>query len=163
MVVGNTNNSYGRSIVRKYKTDKRIFFSGALFDQDIVHTLRKNASLYFHGHSVGGTNPSLLEAMASKILIAAHDNAFNKAILQQDAFYFSTGEDVKKIIESYTCKKNGDQIANNFRKIEEQYNWDKVIDHYDEFISHCHKKYLTRKISYKGSYGNLELGMRNSE
>ena len=44
--------------------------------------------MYFHGHSVGGTNPSLLEAMASEDLIAAHNNPFNKSVLHSDAFYF---------------------------------------------------------------------------
>ncbi|HEX6332914.1 MAG TPA: DUF1972 domain-containing protein, partial [Flavisolibacter sp.] len=77
IVTGNTGTRYGRRMLRKYSHDSRIIFTGPLFDQDELHTLRANAAVYFHGHSVGGTNPSLLEAMASRVFIAAHDNAFN--------------------------------------------------------------------------------------
>lgn len=56
-------------------------------------------TLYFHGHSVGGTNPSLLEAMACAGTIAAHNNLFNAAVLENAACYFSSAEDVTRILE----------------------------------------------------------------
>ena len=87
LVIGNIATRYGRTITSRYAADKRIIFAGSLFDQDLVHTLRKNAILYFHGHSVGGTNPSLLEAMASRTAVVAYVLFFAYSLL---AFLFMT-------------------------------------------------------------------------
>ena len=58
----------------------KIFFVGGIYDPESLNMLRQNCKAYIHGHSVGGTNPSLLEAMISKNLIIAHDNVFNKEV-----------------------------------------------------------------------------------
>lgn len=63
---------------------------GGIYNLEHLNNLRYYSKLYFHGHSVGGTNPSLLEAMASQALIAAHNNDFNKGVLKENAFYFQT-------------------------------------------------------------------------
>jgi hypothetical protein len=81
VVIGNTTNRYGRSLKAKYKSDERIIFLGGLFNEIKVQTLTTFCRLYFHGHSVGGTNPSLLDAMAAKAPIAIHNNVFNDAII----------------------------------------------------------------------------------
>ena len=157
MVIGNTTNSYGKLMIKKYGADKRIIFTGPLFDQDIVDTLRKNAIIYFHGHSVGGTNPSLLEAMASKTLIAAHSNRFNKEILKDNAFYFSSSDEVQELIEMPSDMQEKTWIENNFNEIKDQFNWQKIIDQYDEFLSNCQKKNLRQgKISHKHVYEQTE-------
>jgi hypothetical protein len=97
IIIGNTQNKYGQFLFRKYATSS-IRFPGAVYNTVSVDALRHFSTLYFHGHSVGGTNPSLLEAMACRCNIAAHDNVFNKAILGTDASYFSTADDVKKVL-----------------------------------------------------------------
>jgi len=79
VVIGNATNKFGKYLVDKFKTDERIIFAGSIFDEKKIQMLRAEACLYFHGHSVGGTNPSLLEAMAGGVLIVAHDNPFNRA------------------------------------------------------------------------------------
>src|SRR5262249_53583110 len=63
LVVGNTGNRFGQYLVKKFEGDHRIRFAGAIYDAKVVHTLKVYSTLYFHGHTVGGTNPSLLEAM----------------------------------------------------------------------------------------------------
>jgi glycosyltransferase involved in cell wall biosynthesis len=140
IVVGNTGNSYGRRLVKKYRKDRRIKFLNALFDQEAIHTLRQNCCLYFHGHSVGGTNPSLLEAMADRVLIAAHDNDFNRSVLDADAFYFSNAADIERLVASHPVPTHDTMIANNYEKIELIYNWKAVIDHYDKFLCSCFEK-----------------------
>jgi hypothetical protein len=93
--------------------------------------------LYFHGHSTGGTNPSLLEAMASKALIAAHDNAFNRQVLGKDALYFSDAKDITALVD-----KIPDEICeecmtrHNQEKIRDVFNWPGIIAHYERFILH---------------------------
>ena len=98
--------------------------------------MRKFSNLYFHGHTVGGTNPSLLEAMGSQSLICANNNEFNSAILGQDAFYFKNKEDVANILN--INKKNYEVfIENNIRKIKNIYEWDNIIDQYEKFLLSC--------------------------
>ncbi|MBD0278036.1 MAG: glycosyltransferase, partial [Flavisolibacter sp.] len=135
IVVGRTNTTFGKYVVTKYASDERIKFLGGLFDQMVVHTLRANALLYFHGHSVGGTNPSLLQAMASGALIAAHANDFNKAVLENHAFYFKNSTDIKTLVENSTgCERKEELKTANYQKIKQLYNWENIVSAYEEFI-----------------------------
>ena len=139
VIVSNTNNSYGRKLLNKFKNDDRVIFAGAIFDPILIRTLRSNCAAYFHGHSVGGTNPSLLEAMADKTLIIAHDNPFNKAVLGDDAYYFIDPADIKELIErTDLIEKSKTKIELNFQKINSIYNWEKVTDHYEAFIKQAY-------------------------
>jgi glycosyltransferase involved in cell wall biosynthesis len=138
IVVGNATNKFGRKMQQKFGARKKISFIGSLFDQQQLHSLKAFCSLYFHGHSVGGTNPSLLEAMASRCPVAAHDNPFNKAVLGVDGTFFSNAADVQKIIS--TPVGDGAQqewINNNLEKINRQYNWPAIIDQYANYINEC--------------------------
>lgn len=140
VVVGNLSNSFGKKMAEKYRIDKRISFTGGIFEQTNIYTLRKYCKLYFHGHSVGGTNPSLLEAMASGALIAAHDNEFNRAILKDDAFYFRSEDDVKGLIDTNRQpEKETTMICNNLKKIKEHFNWPSVVDAYEAVMIECYK------------------------
>jgi glycosyltransferase involved in cell wall biosynthesis len=109
--------------------------------------LQNNSYLYFHGHSVGGTNPSLLEAMASEALIAAHNNPFNKSVLNTDAFYFNNANDVRQLVENvqhHAPEKA--MVKNNLHKIRYQFNWEKIIDEYEAFIIECYTHLNYEKI-----------------
>src|SRR5438128_707779 len=86
---GRDQNKFGRYLKKKYEGDM-VSFLGAVYDLSLLNNLRYYSRLYFHGHSVGGTNPSLLEAMAARALIVANDNVFNRAVLRHDALYFAS-------------------------------------------------------------------------
>ncbi|GAC1311626.1 MAG: glycosyltransferase family 1 protein [Mucilaginibacter sp.] len=138
-VLGDTGNRFGKFITHKFQNDERIQFKGSIFDTGKVRALQNNSYLYFHGHSVGGTNPSLLEAMASEALIAAHNNPFNKSVLHADAFYFSNADEVRSLVETVQRKEpERTMVSNNLHKIKYQFNWEKIIDQYEEFILECH-------------------------
>jgi glycosyltransferase involved in cell wall biosynthesis len=139
IVIGNTGNHFGKYIFNKFRNDGRILFLGAIYNFQITHTLKASSHLYFHGHSVGGTNPSLLEAMASRALIAAFENDFNRAILNDDGYYFKTVNDVQQLIDQ-TNRNNKEEkmICNNLTKIRDEYNWQNIIDQYENFIIECH-------------------------
>jgi glycosyltransferase involved in cell wall biosynthesis len=146
-VLGDTGNRFGKYITHKFKNDERIQFKGSIFDNTAVRSLQNNSHLYFHGHSVGGTNPSLLEAMASEALIAAHDNPFNKSVLSSDAFYFNNAAEVRNLVEN--VKRHDTEktmVKNNLHKIQYQFNWEKIIDEYEEFIMECHYARSLEKI-----------------
>lgn len=134
LVVGKTENKFGKYLEEKYKSIKNIQFLGGIFDIEVLNNLRLYSGLYFHGHSVGGTNPSLLEAMSSKALIAAHGNIFNKSILGDDALYFENDDDVSKILTDDIAGYRADYIQNNIQKIETLYTWDKIIDDYEKLF-----------------------------
>lgn len=139
LVIGNTKNNYGQQLMQKYITSSAIHFAGAIFDQHKLDSLRAFCKLYFHGHSVGGTNPSLLEAMASGSIIAAHKNEFNEAVLGNDACYFLTHTDVSRIILSEIPGDIKNQWMNAQKnKIKEFYNWQHITDLYETFILQCY-------------------------
>ena len=140
-VLGDTGNRFGKFITNRFANDDRIQFKGAIFDTPKVRWLQNNSYLYFHGHSVGGTNPSLLEAMGSEALIAAHNNPFNKSVLSTDAYYFSNAAEVTQIVQNVQRKSHEKtMVSNNLHKIQCQFNWERVIDEYEEFIVESYNK-----------------------
>jgi glycosyltransferase involved in cell wall biosynthesis len=146
-VLGDTGNRFGKYITHRFRNDSRIQFKGSIFDNAVVRSLQNNSYLYFHGHSVGGTNPSLLEAMASEALIAAHNNPFNKSVLQSDAFYFDNAAEVRRLVENVQRHDTErTMVKNNLHKIQYQFNWEKVIDEYEEFILECYHAHTLERI-----------------
>ena len=107
IIIGNPTNQFGAYLQNKFHNDQRIIFLGALYDKAKLHSLKAFSALYFHGHSAGGTNPSLLEAMASGALIAANNNEFNVSLLQKDAYYFLDADEVKTLVEEVTHGPKG--------------------------------------------------------
>ena len=128
IIIGGVQNKFGKYLLSQYASEN-IRFWGAVYDIDLLNSLRYFSNIYFHGHSVGGTNPSLLEAMASSALIASHDNVFNKSILGNDAFYFSSENEIKEILQNFTKKEDFLlNIEENIKKIENDFSWSHIID-----------------------------------
>ena len=133
IIVGKLNR-FGKAWAKKYATEK-IKFLGAVYDKNLLNNLRYFSKLHFHGHSVGGTNPSLLEAMACGCPIAAHDNIFNKAILGNDADFFSSMDEIANLLN----KKKGEaekkeRQENNLHKIRAIYNPEKIVHDYESLL-----------------------------
>jgi len=134
VLIGSAQNKFGRYIKSTYN-NPRIKFLGTIYDIDQLNNLRHYCKLYFHGHSVGGTNPSLLEAMASKSLICAHKNEFNQAVLNNDAVYFLDEDDITSIIEvQLNIEQREKNISKNLKKIETIYTWKSVFDSYENLM-----------------------------
>lgn len=135
LVVGNHMTKYGEKLKTKYAHNQTIRFIGGIYDINILNNLRYFSKLYFHGHTVGGTNPSLLEAMGSGAYICANDNLFNRAILEEDACYFTSAIDVRNALEKYDSSNRNKVIQNNFTKVRELYNWDRIVSQYEELFN----------------------------
>jgi len=89
VVLGNydpKDNDYHRQVLEA--GDSNILFLGAIYDKEIVSTLRYHAKVYIHGHTVGGTNPSLIEAMAAGNPVIAHGNVFNQWVVGDGGIFF---------------------------------------------------------------------------
>jgi glycosyltransferase involved in cell wall biosynthesis len=87
---------YQRSVLNA--AGPEVKFLGAIFERDIVKALRFHALAYFHGHRVGGTNPSLVESLAAGNAVIAHDNRFTRWVAGDGAQYFSSVEDIDRIL-----------------------------------------------------------------
>jgi glycosyltransferase involved in cell wall biosynthesis len=132
LVVGNMKNKYGNYIRSRYQ-QPGITFTGAIYDQVLLNNLRYHSLLYFHGHSAGGTNPSLLEAMACSCTIAAHNNVFNKSVLLEDADYFSDSTAITSLIlVPPDLHKQAERKAANLQRISTIYSPEKIINSYEE-------------------------------
>lgn len=130
LVGNNKHTSFGEKMYAQYASDKRIKFMGAIYNQDDLNNLRYYSNLYYHGHSVGGTNPSLLEAMGSSALICYHNNDFNKAIVGVDGYSFDNVLMLKDQIEKVQKVNDSLLIENNTKKIQTIYKWDLIIEQY---------------------------------
>ncbi|MGN6567710.1 MAG: DUF1972 domain-containing protein [Flavipsychrobacter sp.] len=134
LIIGDyAHTAFGRKTFKEFSSYSHIHFLGAEFDIIKLNVLRSNCRLYIHGHSVGGTNPSLLEAMSCNALICAHDNIFNRHVLGNDAFYFKSEHDITELLKISVDRHNYLQwISNNRNKIATEYSWSKIIDKIEE-------------------------------
>lgn len=130
VIVGNSNN-YKQMLVKKYLVKDKIRFLDAIYEKSKINSLRHYCRFYLHGHSVGGTNPSLLEAMACSCPIIAHKNQFNESVLGNDADYFSSSEELAKLLTEQNILVKSERIVSNLAKIEKHYNWEKITDEYE--------------------------------
>lgn len=97
--VGNWERSdYGKCLKEKYSGFSNIHLLDPVYEPHTVNWLRSNASLYVHGHSAGGTNPSLVEAMNLGLSVLAFDCVYNRATTEEKALYWKTSDDIVRII-----------------------------------------------------------------
>ena len=138
LVIGKHNdNQFGAYLKDKFKAHTNIRFIGGVYDINHLNNLRYYSNLYFHGHSVGGTNPSLLEAMASNILIVANNNKFNKAILNDNAFYFDNSKDVEKALLEIKKLDYTHKTDNCLNDINTKFSWNYINEKYLNYLKSC--------------------------
>ncbi len=113
--------------------DPRIRFLGALWDQQQLDQLYANARLYLHGHSVGGTNPSLLRAMGAGSAVAAFNVEFNRDVIGPGARLFSDADEVAQLIEAAETDHDGALAYGSAcrSRVARHYRWDQVADGYE--------------------------------
>ena len=118
--MGNWSNSvYGLSLKQKYKNKENIILVEAIYDQNILNVFRSNCYVYIHGHSAGGTNPSLVEAMNLSLPIIAYDCNFNRYTTENNCIYFSSSKDLKYKL-SLTQKSNLKKLKENEKHCKEK-------------------------------------------
>jgi glycosyltransferase involved in cell wall biosynthesis len=128
---------YHRAVVDAASDE--VVFLGAIFDPDVVQPLRFHSAMYLHGHTVGGTNPSLVEALGAGNPVLAHDNAYNRWTAGPDQAYFTTADDVAARLDSalgaqgrltemssaarrrYRAGLTWDQVGEQYRHLLERY------------------------------------------
>lgn len=112
--------------------DDRVRFLGGIWDQDQLNQLYAHAVTYLHGHSVGGTNPSLLRAMGTGTFTIAFDVNFNREVVGEHAAYFRTSAEVAAAVDS--AESDRADVENRgelIRSEAHRYNWDDVAQRYE--------------------------------
>lgn len=121
-----------------FDKDNRIKFVGTVYNQELLKKIRENSYGYFHGHEVGGTNPSLLEALATTDLNLLLDVGFNREVGMDGAVYFTKMDNSLSnlINECDSYKQNKIDIYSNRAKnrINKYYKWSKIVDSYESLF-----------------------------
>jgi glycosyltransferase involved in cell wall biosynthesis len=135
VLVGNWKNSqYGIDVKQQYSDYENIHLLDPIYDQELIDLIRGNASVYIHGHSAGGTNPSLVEAMFLGLPIISNGVSYNRTTTEHQAFYFSNEEDLKNVLTEIT-KEDLRNCAVQMKKIaERRYTWKKIAKKYSQLI-----------------------------
>lgn len=137
IIVGKTNTSLAIKLIKKYGDQKSVKFFGGIYDFKKLDSIRHFSYAYFHGHSVGGTNPSLLEAMASGVFMLAHDNVFNRTVLHNNAFYYNDKTSVAYILDKIDTivAENKQRIVDaNLNEINTNYSWENLINEHEKYF-----------------------------
>lgn len=103
------SNDYHNAVLAAASNDVR--FVGAIYDQKVVASLRFHSLAYVHGHQVGGTNPSLVEALAAGNAVIAHSNQFNRWVAGPDQFYFSSQSSLDEIFSGLEADRSPINLA----------------------------------------------------
>lgn len=132
--------------------DSRVHLLGGVWDQELLDQLYAGALVYYHGHSVGGTNPSLLRAIGAGVAVDAFDVSFNQEVLADAGRYWTTAQDVTALVTSAEADPEGQaRRALRSRERAARYDWDEVADRYEE---------LCRRLAVDGPRRTRPSGRR---
>ena len=117
-----------------FDKDPRVKFVGTVYDQELLKYIRENTFAYFHGHEVGGTNPSLLEALASTKLNLLLDVGFNREVGEDGAIYWKKDELARVIeeVEGFAQVVIADLDFKSSQRIISAFTWEKIVSDYEE-------------------------------
>ena len=132
LFIGNwEKSSYGRVLYNKYKDKINITLSKPIYCLDTLHAFRSKCSVYIHGHSAGGTNPSLVEMMHFSKPIVAFDCSFNRATMEDKGNYFSSSKGLTKILGESNIIADGNDMAEIAKR---RYTWKIIRKQYLELF-----------------------------
>ena len=135
VLIGNWNNSaFGIQIKSKYQDFETIYLLDPIYDQDILNEIRSNCEFYIHGHSAGGTNPSLVEAMCLNLPIIAYDVSYNRMTTANSATYFKNSSDLISLLKNTNSESLAQNKAEMHRIAKENYNWKKIAENYAQLF-----------------------------
>lgn len=131
VIVGNWQHSeYGQELLKNYGNRPGIYLLPPIYELEKLNAIRSRCSFYLHGHSCGGTNPSLVEAMYLGLAVVAYDVNFNRETTENRALYFDTSEALRKIILS-TSDEERTAVGGTMREIaQRRYTWKRIAECY---------------------------------
>jgi glycosyltransferase involved in cell wall biosynthesis len=135
VMVGNWKNSdYGTTLVEMYRNKPNIILLDPIYDQRKLDVIRGNALVYVHGHSAGGTNPSLVEAMYLGLPVIAYGVSYNKTTTENKALYFSNAYELQQLIERVNVSQLH-QVGSSMKEVAyRRYTWSFIAHKYDLLV-----------------------------
>ncbi|EPT8874545.1 DUF1972 domain-containing protein [Cronobacter dublinensis] len=131
--VGNWEASaYGRALKKVYSKYDNIELINPIYDIDQLYILRGGCHKYIHGHSAGGTNPSLVEMMHFGVPIFAFDCEFNRYSTNNKAFYFKNAQHLNELIKDNDLQKLDDNASYMKNYAQENYTWKRITAAYEK-------------------------------
>ena len=131
VIIGNwENNEYGKGLREKYADMGHIHLLDPIYDKTMLNQIRSNCTVYLHGHSAGGTNPSLVEAMYLGLPIFAYDVAYNRETTENKAVYFSDSKNLKEQIDRINKKALTVNAKHMYEIASRRYVWSKIAQEY---------------------------------
>lgn len=132
VLVGNWKSTeWGREMKEKYENEQPLVLLDAIYDKSILDVLRSNCYLYVHGHSAGGTNPSLCEAMYLGLPVLAFSNGYNENTTYNEALYFHDEDDLSEMVKNIKPEQL-DAMRPRLKALAEQhYRWEGVAREYE--------------------------------
>ena len=141
VIIGNWKNSeYGIGLKEKYGNIEHIHLLDPIYELEVLNRIRSNCYVYLHGHSAGGTNPSLVEAMNLGLPIVAYDVMYNKETTEKKAVYFNNTNELMEIINQLddTTRKN---LADKMLEIaKRRYTWEVIANKYKTMLLEDYSK-----------------------
>ncbi len=135
VLIGNWKNSdYGLHLRNTFSSLSHLYLLDAIYDPHIINLLRSQAALYIHGHSAGGTNPSLVEAMFLGLPVFAFDCVYNKYTTEDSCIYWSNAQELNKaLIQNDESKLHN--IGEKMKCIAQaRYRWNIISSKYEELF-----------------------------
>ncbi len=135
VILGNWKDSeFGRNMREQYRHYSHIYMLDFIRDARVLDMLRSNAYVYLHGHSAGGTNPSLVEAMNLALPIVAYQVVFNRETTENKAIFFGSGLELLLELRELTPEKR-EQVGATMKEIaQRRYTWDVIANQYADSI-----------------------------
>jgi len=138
LVVGDAPyaDAYRCAVQKAAGTDPRVRLLGSIYDDELLDTLYCHAASYLHGHSVGGTNPSLLRAMGAGAPVTAYDVVFNREVAGESGVFFASPDDVAQLCEAVEANPASARARGNIGRADAEirYRWDHVAAEYEDMV-----------------------------
>lgn len=128
------SNPYHKKILSTASDE--VIFTGPIYKKETLYSLRYYSLFYIHGHTVGGTNPSLVEALGAGSAILAHDNVYNRWVAEDGAIYFKSSNDCALIFDENLKKSETiDKLRqNSISRHTDHFQWNHILDKYQSLL-----------------------------
>jgi glycosyltransferase involved in cell wall biosynthesis len=137
VVLGNYQDDHVYHRAVKAAASPEVRFVGAIYDKTVVQALRFHSAAYVHGHQVGGTNPSLVEALGAGNAVIAHDNRFNRWVVGEGAMYFNSADSFARCMDDLLTDptKLATLRQHGLRRFNEAFTWPDVLAQYEALLT----------------------------
>lgn len=148
VIIGNWENSdYGKNLKSKYASLQNIYLIDPIYDQNKLDYIRSHSYLYIHGHSAGGTNPSLIEAMYLGLPVFSFDVSYNRTTTENKAVYFQTKVELISKIQKFS-ESERKKLAETMKEVaHRRYQWEKVSIRFQRLIDEALQSNKKQSIS----------------